>query len=132
MPDAIDGRSGPGRGRPQPLLSAAAGAALVAHLLALYLPASAGPALLPIPGLDKVVHLAVFAVPVGLLVLLTGRRLLVGGAFAVHAAVSEVVQARFVPGRAGDGWDAVFDLAGIALGLFAAARFRSAARTAPR
>lgn len=113
------------------MLKTAAGVALLAHLLALYLPASAGPPLM-VPGLDKAVHLAVFAVPVLLLVLLSGRSVVVGAVFAGHAVLSEIVQATLVPGREGDPWDALFDLAGIGLGLLAAAWLRSPGPTGLR
>lgn len=98
------------------LLGWLAGLAVVVHLLALYWPVSpSGPA--EIPGLDKLVHAALFAVPVWLLGRLTGRVWLVAGVFAVHAVVSELVQASFLPFRDGDVFDAAADLAGIALAV---------------
>ena len=36
--------------------------------------------------------------------------------FAVHAPLSEVIQHVVLPGRSGDVWDAVVDLAGVGLG----------------
>ena len=89
--------------------------AVLVHLVALYLPGAAG-ATTP-AGWDKVAHVLLFAVPVWLLGWLSGRVWPVVWIFAVHAVVSEVVQARFVPYREGSGWDAVADLAGIVLAV---------------
>jgi VanZ family protein len=100
---------------------------------------------------DKVQHLVGFAVPVAL-VLVAGSqsrasrldpwrashagvipaRFLgaVLALFAVQAVASELVQAAFLPARAGDVWDVVADLLGIAVGwgLFATVRRRHADR----
>ncbi|HMT89928.1 MAG TPA: hypothetical protein PKC73_09845 [Dermatophilaceae bacterium] len=38
------------------------------------------------------------------------------GGFAVHAPLSELVQAQFLPGRSGDPRDALFDVVGVGLG----------------
>ena len=91
--------------------------AVLGHLVALYLPGSAVPA--APGGWDKVAHVLLFAVPVWLLVRLTGRALLVATAFAVHAAASEVLQGAFVPFRSGSAWDALADVLGIGLALAA-------------
>lgn len=93
--------------------------AVVGHLVVLYWPrpVSAG----GLPYLDKAVHLAVFAA-----VATTGLRarvlpaLWLVGLLAVHAVVSEVLQASALPARSGDPWDVVADLAGVALGAVAA------------
>jgi VanZ family protein len=69
-----------------------------------------------VTGLDKVVHLGVFA-----LVMAAGRvarlprpwLLLLA---VVQAPVSEIVQATLLPGRQGDPWDVVADLTGCLLG----------------
>ncbi|MGL5857104.1 MAG: VanZ family protein [Angustibacter sp.] len=67
-------------------------------------------------GLDKVVHVAVFgavavaAARVGL------RRGVTAGALAVHAVLSEVLQASVLPQRSGDPWDVVADCVGVVLG----------------
>lgn len=91
------------------------GFALVVHLVALYLPGSRDGALeLPgLIGMDKLIHGLLFAVPVLLLSVLTGRRWLWVGIFAAHAVVSELVQLRFVAYRDGDVFDGMADLVGI-------------------
>jgi hypothetical protein len=92
------------------------GPILALHLLALYLPGNPS---VPEPlYLDKVVHAALFGIPVWLLGRLTGRVWLVGGIFAVHAVVSELVQLWFVPGRDGDVFDAMADLVGIGIAVW--------------
>ncbi len=100
----------------QALLSAAAGVAIAAHLVLLYLPGSATPQI-GVPGLDKLVHAALFAVPTLLLALAVGRPRAVAVGFGLHALLSELVQAAFVPGRQGDPWDVVFDLLGVGLAM---------------
>ncbi len=88
---------------------------LVAHLVALYLPGTPG---VPEPMyVDKVVHAALFGVPVWLLGRLTGHYWVVAGIFAVHAVFSEVAQALWVPYRDGDVFDALADLVGIAIAV---------------
>jgi VanZ family protein len=104
-------------------------AAVVVQLVALYWPRpvdTGGP-----PGLDKVVHCAVFAA-----VAFTGRRAGVpvawlAGLLVAHAAVSEVVQATLLP-RDGDVLDAVADTVGTVAGLLLAGApvRREAARAA--
>lgn len=103
-------------------------AAVIAHLVVLYLPGSATP---PIgaPGIDKVIHLGVFGVPVFLVGLATRRPRLVAAWFAAHGVLSEVLQALVVPGRSGDPWDLVFDLLGIGAAL-AVLRLRPQLRSA--
>lgn len=92
-------------------------AALVVQLVVLYWPGPVDAG--GVPGLDKVAHAAVFAAAA-----LTGRRagvplaLLVGG-LVLHAVVSEVLQGTLLDARSADPWDAVADLAGIAIGLVA-------------
>ena len=77
-----------------------------------------------LPGGDKVVHLALFA----LLALASRWRfgdpppLLL--ALAGYALGSEVAQAVLLPTRSGDVLDVVADLAGVAAGWLAAARLR--------
>lgn len=95
------------------------GLALVAHLVALYLPGDPRGALeLPwLPGADKAVHVLLFAAPVYLLGRLTGRVGLVAALFAVHAVASELIQWRFIPYRDGDPWDLFADLVGIGLAV---------------
>ena len=89
--------------------------AVVVQLLALYWPnpPQGGGA----PGLDKVVHAGVFLAP-ALLGLLAGLPAVVLAPLLIaHAVVSELVQHFLLPGRAGDPWDAVADIVGVAVGL---------------
>lgn len=91
-------------------------AVVLAHLVTLYLPGSAEPGPELVPHLDKVVHVLLFAAPVLLVRRVTTQWWPVA-LVALHAPLSEVVQASWVPHRSGDPWDLVADLAGIALGL---------------
>lgn len=89
--------------------------AVIVQLLALYWPnppqGGGG------RGLDKVVHASVFLAP-ALLGLLAGiRPVALAPLLIAHAVMSELVQHFLLPGRAGDPWDAVADIVGIAIGL---------------
>ncbi|MDQ7992730.1 MAG: VanZ family protein [Propionicimonas sp.] len=95
------------------LLAATAVLAVAVHLVALYLPSAPEAGVGP-PGLDKVAHVLLFAVPVWLIGALTGRVWLVAAVFAGHAVVSELVQHWFLPHRDGDPFDLLADLVGIA------------------
>lgn len=90
-------------------------AALVLQLVVLYSPGSSVPSV-PIPGLDKAIHLFIFALPALLIRRLTRRYwpLLLLGA---HAGLSEVIQHFFVAHRGGDWLDMVTDLVGVAIGV---------------
>jgi hypothetical protein len=100
--------------KPNRLWRAAFGVALAMQLIAVYSPsAPAGP---QINGLDKVVHVFIFATPV-----LAGLMAGIGvpwvlAIFAVHAPVSELIQHFALPHRSGDVFDALADLGGVALG----------------
>ncbi|PKQ32729.1 MAG: hypothetical protein CVT62_01350 [Actinobacteria bacterium HGW-Actinobacteria-2] len=88
---------------------------LLVHLLALYLPGNPS---IPQPiYVDKLVHAALFGVPTWLLGRLTRRPWLIAAIFAAHAAVSEMVQLLWVPGRDGDVFDGAADLVGITIAL---------------
>jgi hypothetical protein len=92
--------------------------ALAANLVLLFWPdgvGAGGP-----DHLDKAAHAASFAVLAwtGLRAGLPVRLLAV--ALSAHAGSSELVQAALLPGRSGDVWDVVADLAGVALGVGAA------------
>lgn len=106
----------------------AAALALGLQLYGLYRP-SGPPSDLSLPGLDKVVHMIIFALPV-LLVLLAlrpayvlrrtqgerARFWTVPVVFAAHAVISELIQGRFYLHRTGDVLDVLADLLGIAVG----------------
>ena len=88
--------------------------AMVGQLVVLYLPST--PAAVPqIAGLDKVVHVVIFALPVLLAVLLDARRWVIP-LLVVHAPVSELVQGYVLPHRGMDYKDVIADLAGIVIG----------------
>lgn len=76
-----------------------------------------------IPGLDKIVHVGVFALTVWAVARVlprdAGRPTLaaVVGIALVHAVLIEVVQGVVLPGRSGSAGDVLADAAGIALGL---------------
>ena len=90
---------------------------MVVQLVVLYLPqAPGGP---QIAGLDKVVHLSVFAVPAVAALLAGVRARWALGILAVHAPVSELVQHFALPQRSGDVLDVMADLSGVALGALA-------------
>jgi hypothetical protein len=88
--------------------------ALAVQLLALYSPeVPGGP---QIAGLDKVVHISIFAVP-ALAALMAGISApLALGVLAVHAPVSELIQHFALSHRAGDVVDMMADLAGVVIG----------------
>lgn len=88
-----------------------------------------------VPGVDKAVHLLVFAVTV----FAAGRLLAPRGRFPmgwvvvlalVHAVLIELVQLIALPERSGDGVDILFDVVGIALGVVAWAGERLLGRAA--
>lgn len=92
--------------------------AMLVQLSVLYAPSGGGAA--PFPHVDKLVHCAVFALPVLFGLLARLPLVPVAAVMALHAPVSEVVQASLLPNRAGDPWDAVADVTGVALGVLAA------------
>jgi hypothetical protein len=84
------------------------------QLIAVYSPSvPAGP---QINGLDKVIHVFVFATPV-LVGLMAGISVpWVLAIFVVHAPVSELIQHFALVHRSGDVFDVLADLGGVALG----------------
>lgn len=89
-------------------------AALIGQLVVLYLPRT--PDAVPdVTGMDKIVHVGIFALPVVLAVLLRATRWVIP-LLVLHAPVSELVQGYFLPARGMDVRDVVADLVGIALG----------------
>ncbi|MFV0407228.1 MAG: VanZ family protein [Propioniciclava sp.] len=95
--------------------------ALIAVLIqsvALYwpeLPAQAGPG---IPGLDKVVHVVLFATTTWAVAWAFGLRWAVA-AMVLQLSASELAQGALLPGRTADPWDAAADALGIAVGVIA-------------
>jgi len=98
-------------------------AAVALQLYGVYAPREAGPHL-GIPGIDKVAHIFLFASVafLGLKIGLPARWLL--GALVANAIVSELVQYWLLPQRDGDPFDALADLAGVALGAWTAVKLR--------
>lgn len=96
---------------------------LIVQLLTLYWPKVSVTG--PVEWTDKVVHLAVFAIPTyaaGRAFRAHGRPWwLASAAFALHAVVSELIQGSALPGRSGDPWDAALNLLGVALASLALA-----------
>jgi hypothetical protein len=87
------------------------------QLVVLYTPQ--GPGGPQITGLDKVVHLLIFAVPV-LAALMAGLSApWVLGILAVHGPVSELIQYSLLPHRSGDVFDALADVIGVGIGAMA-------------
>lgn len=81
------------------------------------------------PGLDKLVHIAVFALVMatGVLAGISTRLLLT--LLLLQTAASELGQHLLLPERTGDPWDALADLVGIGLGwLTGSAALRLLAR----
>jgi hypothetical protein len=94
------------------------GAALVLQLIIVYSPSGVGGP--EITGLDKVVHVGIFAAPAlaGLMAGISAPWVL--GALALHAPVTELVQHFALPHRDGDVFDVLADLGGVTLGALAA------------
>jgi hypothetical protein len=102
--------------KPHRLWTAGLLVALAVQLVVLYSPQGVGGP--QVSGIDKVVHVLIFAAP-ALAALMAGfsrRRLLWAlGILALHAPVSELIQHLALPQRSGDVLDAVADLSGVAL-----------------
>lgn len=89
-------------------------AALAVQCYAVYSPA---PDVQVWPNWDKFVHLAIFAAPVFCLLLARVPTRWVLGLALAHAAVSELVQWRFIPTRDGSVFDFLADALGVGLGF---------------
>lgn len=88
--------------------------ALIGQLVVLYLPRT--PDAVPeVAGVDKVVHVGIFALPVVLAVLLGATRWVIP-LLVLHAPVSELVQGYLLPARGMDARDVIADLVGVVLG----------------
>lgn len=96
----------------------------VVQVFSLYSAGQPGPE--GVPGLDKLGHALMFGAPAALAVLM--RLPWVLALVTAHALVSEPLQAWLVPTRAGDGWDLLADLVGIALGALLAGWVRGRSR----
>lgn len=97
--------------------------ALGLHLWGLYTPDPPDPGALSFPGIDKLAHVVLFAVPTWALVKALPKAWMGIVAMVIHVPVSEVVQATFLAGSRGGEWlDALADLVGIAVGWWTAVR----------
>jgi len=100
--------------KPSPLWRWAFGVALTVQLIAVYAPD--GPGGPKVTGLDKVIHVFIFAAP-ALAALMVGMRARWAlGILAVHAPISELIQHFVLPHRDGDVFDVMADLGGVLLG----------------
>lgn len=75
-----------------------------------------------VPGLDKAVHLALFALLAGTTRWRFGADLRLLMAVAAYAVASEVLQAALLSDRSGDPYDVVADVLGALLGWLVARR----------
>jgi VanZ family protein len=71
---------------------------------------------------DKLVHVAAFALPTAALIVAGLPRGWVIGLMAVHAPLSEVIQGALLADRSAEGADVVADLVGVALGALVVRR----------
>jgi hypothetical protein len=114
---AADTAASPVVRKPKRLWRVALVVAVALQLIALYAPrVPAGP---QITGLDKVVHVCIFAAP-ALAALMAGISAPWAlGILAVHAPASELIQHFVLAHRSGDVFDAMADFGGVALGALA-------------
>ena len=89
-------------------------------LVVLFAPSGGGAPLFPYD--DKVVHATLFALLAGTARWRFGAGPAVLGAVCAYAPVSELVQAGLLPGRSGDVYDVLADLAGALAGWALAGR----------
>ena len=103
--------------KPNRLWRLAFGVALAVQLVAVYAPR--GPGGPEINGLDKVVHVLIFAAPAFAALMVGIRPRWALGMLAAHAPVSELIQHLVLPHRSGDVLDVLADLSGVVLGGWA-------------
>lgn len=92
------------------------GVTVALHLWGLYTPTPPDTSTFGIPGLDKLAHVVLFALPTWALVRVVPKDWMALVPMIAHVPISEWVQLRLLPTRTGDVWDAVADLVGIAVG----------------
>lgn len=90
--------------------------------VALYAPDTSGVPGGEIPGLDKVAHALIFALPTYALIRAFGRVAPVAAAMVAQALVSEFLQGALLPHRSGDPLDVAADAVGLGLGAALATR----------
>lgn len=97
--------------------------ALGMHFWGLYTPSPPDAGSLSFPGLDKLVHVILFAVPTWALVKVVPKAWMAVVPMLVHVPISAIVQATLLAGSRGGEWlDAVADLVGVAVGWWTAVR----------
>ncbi|MGB7982214.1 MAG: hypothetical protein WCF36_15640 [Candidatus Nanopelagicales bacterium] len=96
----------------------AAAGALGLQLAVLYAPRAPGIATGGLP-VDKLVHIAVFALPTAALIKAGVPRRWVIGLMAAHAPLSELIQGSLLADRSAERADVLADLAGVLLGTLA-------------
>ena len=89
----------------------------------LFGPDSGGPSLFA--GIDKVVHVVLFALIAATTRWRFGASLVALAAVVAYAPVSELIQGGLLPQRSGDPYDVLADLVGAALGWLLATRLLS-------
>jgi hypothetical protein len=89
--------------------------ALGLQLAVLYAPRAPGIATAGLP-VDKLVHIAVFALPTAALIAAGVPRRWAIGLMAAHAPLSELIQGSLLADRSAERADVVADLAGVLLG----------------
>lgn len=65
------------------------------------------------PGFDKIAHATGFAIVTAAALLTRWSPRWIIGLSVAHAGLSEIIQWKFIPGRSGDLYDCLFDIAGI-------------------
>ncbi len=96
--------------------------ALALQLWGLYTTSPPDPGPLSFPGLDKVVHVVLFAVPTWALMRVVPHPWMALAPMLVHVPVSELIQHFWIAERGGDVLDAVAGLLGVAVGWWSAVR----------
>ncbi len=95
--------------------------ALVVSVVLLFAPSGGGAA--DVPGLDKVVHVAIFASLAGTTRWRFGSHQRLLGAVIGYAVLSELAQTALLSQRSGDPYDVVADAVGALAGWFLAGRW---------
>lgn len=115
LPDSASGTTaGAAAGKANRLWWVALGVALAVQLVTLYSPEVVGAP--QIAGMDKVVHVFVFAAPAMAALLAGISAPWAIGILAVHAPLSELIQHFALSHRSGDMSDVLADFVGVALG----------------
>ena len=113
-PQAMDGVA---VRKPNRLWCLGFGVVLLVQLIAVYAPG--GPGGPEVNGLDKVIHVLIFAAPAFAALMVGKWPWWALGILAVHAPVSELIQHFLLPHRSGDLLDVMADLGGVVLGAWA-------------